>query len=50
MVFQEVPLSTRAKNLFLILVLTFSLNGGLVLEYVVPYSLFLFASCKWFVV
>ena len=31
-----VLLSTRAKNLFLILVLTFSLNGGFVLDYVVP--------------
>lgn len=35
-----VLLSTRAKNLFLILVLPFSLNGGLVLEYVVPQSVF----------
>ena len=41
-------LSTREKNQCLILVRTFLLNG-VVPEYVVLLSAFLFVSCGWFI-
>ena len=43
-------LSTRARNLCPILVLTLLLNGGVVPEYVVPLPVFSVVSRGWFVV
>ena len=43
-------MSTRARNLCPMLVLTFLLNGGVVPEYVVPLSVFSLGGRIWFVV